>query len=137
MPQNQTLFTDSIQYSRINNTFYWTNQRDSSLQVLTLKFGVNYELVKVGILKSESTYNQTSPFGQFSLNAGPNIEAFGKISLTTGGYNDKDYQYSGGIRTHFGQRPRRQIIFEGEIYRNQTEPGYFYHYYSSISLQLE
>jgi hypothetical protein len=129
--KDQPLPSDSIRFSRINNTFYWTNQRDSILQVLTLKFGVNYELVNVGVLSKGYTFNQTTPFGQFSLNAGKNIEAFGKLSLTTGGYNDKDYHYAGGIRTHFGQRPHRQIIFEGEIYRNQTEPGYFYHYYNS------
>jgi hypothetical protein len=128
---NQPLPTDSVQYSRINNTFYWTNQLDSSLQVLTLKAGINYELVNVGVLKKGYTFNQTTPFGQFSMSAGRNIEAFGRLSFTTGGYNDKDYKYSGGIRTHFGRRPQRQINFEAEIYRNQTEPGYFYHYFNS------
>ncbi len=131
LAMDKVLPTDSIQYSHMNNTFYWTNQLDSSLQVLTLKIGINYELGKVGVLKNEYTFNQTSPFGQFSLNVGQNIQAFGRLSLTTGGYNDKDNQYSGGISAHFGQTPRKQIIFVGEIYRSQTEPGYFYHYYNS------
>jgi len=122
---------DSIKYSTIKNTFYWTNQRDSTLQVLTLKAGIKYELDNVNVRGIAYTFNQTSPFGQFSLNAGANVEVFGKVSLTTGGYNDGDQDYSGGLRTHFGKTPGKQIAFDGEIFRTQIEPGYFYHLYHS------
>lgn len=122
---------DSIRFSKLTNTFYWTNQRDSVLQVLTIKAGIRYELDNVDILNLGYKFNQTTPFGQFSFNAGANVEVFGKINLTTGGYNDKDQEYSGGIRTHFGNKPDKQIAFEGELFRTQTEPGYFYHIYQS------
>jgi len=122
---------DSIRFSKIINTFYWTNQRDSVLQVLTIKAGIRYELVSVDVLSLGYKFNQTTPFGQFSFNAGANVEVFGKINLTTGGYNDKDQEYSGGFRTHFGKKPGKQIAFEGELFRTQTEPGYFYHIFQS------
>ena len=144
---------DLSRFSKVTNTFYWTNQRDSTLQILTIKAGIRYEHATVDMLKSAikgvqwtgygynitstdilgpvNTYNQTTPFGQFSLSAGANIELFGKVSLTSGGYNDKDQEYSGGLRTHFGNKPGKQIAFEGEIYRTQIEPGYFYHFYTS------
>ena len=122
---------DSIKFSRITNTFYWTNQRDSTLQVLTIKAGIRYELGTADMRGQGYSFNQTTPFGQFSLNAGANVEAFGKVSLTTGGYNNQDQEYSGGFRTHFGKTPGKQIAFEGEIFRTQTEPGYFYHLYHS------
>jgi len=122
---------DSIHYSKIKNTFYWTNQRDSTLQALTLKAGIKYELDKVSVRGLNYNFNQASPFGQFSLNAGANVELFGKLSLTTGGYNGGDQDYSGGLRTHFGKSPNRLIAFEGELFRTQTAPGYFYHLYQS------
>lgn len=145
---------DESRFSKITNTFYWTNQRDSTLQVLTIKAGIRYEhatvdmlkktivgfqwngstynIMSADILQPANTYNQTTPFGQFSLNAGANIELFGKVSLTSGGgYNDKDQEYSGGLRTHFGNKPGKQIAFEGEVFRTQTEPAYFYHLYKS------
>lgn len=122
---------DSLNYSKIKNTFYWTNQHDSTLQALTIKAGIRYELVKVDVRGQSFSFNQASPFGQFSLNAGANVELFGKISLTTGGYNGGDQDYSGGLRTHFGKTPGRQIAFEGELFRTQTAPGYFYNLYRS------
>ena len=144
---------DESRFSKITNTFYWTNQRDSTLQVLTVKAGIRYEHTTVDMMKSTivgsqltgygynitsvdmlgpvSSYNQTTPFGQFSLNVGANIELFGKVSLTSGGYNDGDQEYSGGLLTHFGNKPGKQISFKGEVFRTQIEPGYFYHYYKS------
>jgi hypothetical protein len=129
---NDTIKThDSLNFSKIKNTFYWTNQHDSTLQALTIKAGIRYELDKVDVRGQSYSFNQASPFGQFTLNAGANVELFGKISLTTGGYNDGDQDYSGGLRTHFGKTPGRQVAFEGEIFRTQTAPGYFYHLYRS------
>ena len=122
---------DSIRYKNMNNTFYWTNQHDSTLQALTLKGGIRYEMDKVSVRGQNFSYNQVSPFGQFSLNAGPNVEVFGKISLTTGGYNGGDQSYLGGLKSHIGKTPGKQIAFEGEIFRTQTEPGFFYHFYQS------
>ncbi|MDP4290874.1 MAG: putative porin, partial [Bacteroidota bacterium] len=122
---------DSIRYTKINNTFYWTNQRDSILQVLTVKAGIKYELDEATVHGQNYSFNQASPFGEFTLNAGANIDVFGKVILTTGGYNGGDQNYSGGIRTHFGKSPGRQIDFVGEVFRTQIEPGYFYHYYQS------
>jgi len=122
---------DSLNFSKIKNTFYWTNQHDSTLQALTIKAGIRYELDKVTVRGLGYSFNQASPFGQFTLNAGANVELFGKISLTTGGYNGGDQDYSGGLRTHFGKTPGHQVAFEGEIFRTQTAPGYFYHLYRS------
>jgi hypothetical protein len=122
---------DSIRYSKIQNTFYWTNQRDSVLQVLTIKAGIRYEVDNVAVRGQGYTFNQASTFGQFSLNAGANVEVFGKISLITGGYNGGDQDYSGGIRTHFGKTAGKLIAFNGEIFRTQTEPAFFYHFYHS------
>jgi len=122
---------DSIRYTNLNNTFYWTNQRDSTLQALTLKGGIRYEMDKVSVRGLNFSYNQVSPFAQFSLNAGANVELFGKINLTTGGYNGGDQSYTGGFKTHFGKTPGKLIAFEGEVFRTQTEPGFFYHLYQS------
>ncbi len=122
---------DSVKYSKLSNTFYWTNQRDSTLQAITLKGGVRYEIDKVSVRGPGFTYNQVSPFAQFTLNAGANVELFGKVVLTTGGYNSGDQSYSGGLKTHIGKTQGKQIAFEGELFRTQTEPGFFYHFYQS------
>ncbi len=128
---------DSIYQIHMRNTIKWSNlgyNEDKLSQVFRLSFGVHFDRIEQQLAYDSvpGKFNEITPFGNISLWLFKRsyLDAHGQI--TFGGYNNGDFELSGGLMQYLGSETRNigKLRLSLKII-NRMPAWYFSHYQSN------